>query len=120
MSEYIVMTKNISLIDSNLTSNFAVDSLKTIPTAAYIHIPFCRRRCFYCDFPISVVGDRQNQAASTMMEEYVLALIEEIKLTPSVKQPLKTVFFWWWYSLVIVASPATADFTGDRLPLWHC
>lgn len=93
MSEYIVMTKNISLIDSNFASNFAVDSVKTIPTAAYIHIPFCRRRCFYCDFPISVVGDRQNQAASNMMEEYVLALIEEIKLTPLVKQPLETVFF---------------------------
>jgi oxygen-independent coproporphyrinogen-3 oxidase len=28
------------------------------PLAAYVHIPFCRRRCFYCDFPISVVGDR--------------------------------------------------------------
>ena len=93
MSEYIVMTKNIFSIDSNFASSFAVDLLKTIPTAAYIHIPFCRRRCFYCDFPISVVGDRQNQAASTMMEEYVLALIEEIKLTPSVKQPLETVFF---------------------------
>lgn len=92
MSEYIVMTKNISSIDSNFASNSAVDLLK-IPTAAYIHIPFCRRRCYYCDFPISVVGDRQNQAASNMMEEYVLALIEEIRLTPSVKQPLETVFF---------------------------
>ena len=87
------MTKNISSINANFASNFAVDSSKTIPTAAYIHVPFCRRRCFYCDFPISVVGDRQNQAASTMMEEYVVALNEEIKLTPSGKQPLETVFF---------------------------
>ena len=92
MSEYIVMTKNISSINSNFVTNFVADSLKTIPTAAYIHIPFCRRRCYYCDFPISVVGDRQ-EAASVMMEEYATALIEDIKLSPSVKQPLKTIFF---------------------------
>ena len=31
-----------------------------IPSSAYLHIPFCRRRCYYCDFPVFVVGDRKN------------------------------------------------------------
>ena len=63
-----------------------------MPTAAYIHIPFCRRRCYYCDFPISVVGDRGN-AAATMVEEYLTALIRDIQLTDGTGQPLTTVFF---------------------------
>jgi putative oxygen-independent coproporphyrinogen III oxidase len=64
-----------------------------VPSAAYIHIPFCRRRCYYCDFPISVVGDKNLGSASVMVEEYLAALIKEIQLAPSAKQPLKTVFF---------------------------
>lgn len=66
---------------------------QAIPTAIYIHIPFCRRRCYYCDFPISVVGDNGNQGRSGMMEEYIAALIKDIQLTPSSGKPLNTVFF---------------------------
>ena len=28
------------------------------PRSAYIHIPFCHRRCFYCDFAIIPLGDK--------------------------------------------------------------
>ncbi len=70
-----------------------VDSCQIIPAAAYIHIPFCRRRCYYCDFPISVVGDQENKSAAIMMEDYIAAVIKDIQLTPSSQQPLQTVFF---------------------------
>ncbi|WP_299413971.1 radical SAM family heme chaperone HemW [Acaryochloris sp. IP29b_bin.148] len=63
------------------------------PTSAYIHIPFCRRRCFYCDFPISVIGDRKRGETSTSIAEYVTLLCQEIAVTPPGPQPLNTVFF---------------------------
>jgi putative oxygen-independent coproporphyrinogen III oxidase len=64
------------------------------PTAAYIHIPFCRRRCFYCDFPISVVGDRPPLGGSYgSITEYVEVLCREIALSASREIPLTSIFF---------------------------
>jgi oxygen-independent coproporphyrinogen-3 oxidase len=62
-------------------------------TSAYIHIPFCRRRCYYCDFPISVLGDQVNTNTSVTIQEYVEMLCQEIALTPAWGEPLETVFF---------------------------
>jgi oxygen-independent coproporphyrinogen-3 oxidase len=44
-----------------------------------MHIPFCRRRCFYCDFPIEVVGDKGPN--SNTAEAYVSLLKREIAAT---------------------------------------
>lgn len=65
------------------------------PQSAYIHIPFCRRRCFYCDFAISVVGERKRGESSLAMQRYVETLIREIRATPlggEKPAPLQTVF----------------------------
>ncbi|MFN6517507.1 MAG: radical SAM family heme chaperone HemW [Nostoc sp. CreGUA01] len=64
-----------------------------IASSAYVHIPFCRRRCFYCDFPVSVVGDRLRGETSSTISQYVEVLCEEIAITPAFGQPLKTIFF---------------------------
>ncbi|MBD2194798.1 MULTISPECIES: radical SAM family heme chaperone HemW [Calothrix] len=65
----------------------------SLPSSAYVHIPFCRRRCFYCDFPIYVVGDRARGETSGTISQYVELLIQEIGITQSFGQPLKTIFF---------------------------
>jgi putative oxygen-independent coproporphyrinogen III oxidase len=62
-------------------------------TAAYLHIPFCRRRCFYCDFPIAVVGDRRHGGNSQSIQHYVALLCQEIALTAVLGPALETVFF---------------------------
>ena len=63
------------------------------PQSAYIHIPFCRRRCFYCDFPIAVAGDRARGETSPRIQTYVETLCREIRATPAIGEPLQTVFF---------------------------
>lgn len=66
-------------------------------TAAYIHIPFCRRRCYYCDFPVSVVGDHSSDKINReqAMKRYVAVLCQEISLSANwfPASGLETVFF---------------------------
>ncbi len=48
--------------------------------SAYIHIPFCRRRCPYCDF---AVVTPQEQPAGASVVGYVDAIVSEIGLEPA-------------------------------------
>jgi putative oxygen-independent coproporphyrinogen III oxidase len=63
------------------------------PNAAYIHIPFCRRRCYYCDFPVFVVGDRKNGSNSGNIHIYLGELSREITTQVNYGAPLETIFF---------------------------
>lgn len=61
-------------------------------SAAYLHIPFCKRRCFYCDFPITVLGDSGGSKYSNWQEEYVNFICQEITITSQKSNPFEDKF----------------------------
>ncbi|PSR86665.1 Oxygen-independent coproporphyrinogen-III oxidase-like protein [Actinidia chinensis var. chinensis] len=70
---------------------------KLPPTSAYVHLPFCRKRCHYCDFPIVALGSSLTQTnEDPRISNYIELLCREIKATRSESNhnpPLETVFF---------------------------
>ncbi len=62
------------------------------PRSAYVHIPFCHRRCFYCDFPVVPLGDRADGGNSASIAAYLALLHREIGSSPG-GPPLATVYF---------------------------
>ena len=75
---------------SRLASSAA--TVSSSASAIYVHLPFCRRRCFYCDFPIQVVGDRPGAAADAATR-YCALLDRELAQTPATSVPLRSVYF---------------------------
>jgi oxygen-independent coproporphyrinogen-3 oxidase len=61
------------------------------PRAAYLHIPFCHRRCFYCDFPVVPLGDRADGERSASIPAYLRLLTAEVAAAPP-GPPLSTVY----------------------------
>ena len=62
------------------------------PRSAYVHLPFCHRRCFYCDFPVVPLGDRADGERSGSIAAYLELLLSEIAHAPQ-GPPLATVYF---------------------------
>jgi putative oxygen-independent coproporphyrinogen III oxidase len=74
------------------------DDLDVAPTAtfsAYLHVPFCRVRCGYCDFntytATELRGARQDAYADTLLRE--VALSREVLQECGMLRPAATVFF---------------------------
>jgi coproporphyrinogen III oxidase-like Fe-S oxidoreductase len=72
----------------------APSPLQAPPRSAYLHIPFCHRRCFYCDFPVVPLGDRADGASgpgAASIAAYLELLHREIARSPA-GPPLSTVY----------------------------
>ena len=90
----------IRSLHTQLTSPQLVSDEEAValPSSVYVHIPFCRRRCFYCDFPVVAVGERTDENRARVdagMADYVELVCREIRLAARINgsKRLKTVFF---------------------------
>ncbi|WP_313987673.1 radical SAM family heme chaperone HemW [Xanthocytophaga flavus] len=84
---FIVKTEFFSSISTYTVSFPNVLLFITVLSGLYIHIPFCKQACYYCDFHFST-----NQIQKDAM---VKAIIQELKLQTSYldKPHLETIYF---------------------------
>lgn len=79
--------------DGRMPADLRID--RSVPFSAYLHIPFCRVRCGYCDF--NTYTSSELRGAS--QEDYAATLVGEIALARRVLddagalRPMDTVFF---------------------------
>ena len=69
--------------------------MNKFPRSAYVHIPFCHRRCFYCDFAVIPLGNKVETLqgyGSKTVKEYLHFLYKEI-LSIKHKSSLSTIYF---------------------------
>ena len=68
--------------------------MNKFPRSAYVHIPFCHRRCFYCDFTVIPLGNKIDSLSgngSKTINNYLYFLNKEI-LSIKHKSPLSTIY----------------------------
>jgi oxygen-independent coproporphyrinogen-3 oxidase len=81
-------------VDGSLP-NRALDGLGTRPLGFYVHVPFCRVRCGYCDFN-TYTAEELGAAPGASQASYADAAIREIRLAGQVLgggPQVGTVFF---------------------------
>ena len=71
--------------DPTVRQRESADGIVAAPRAAYVHVPFCRHRCGYCNF--TVVAGRDE-----LIEPYLEALAIELRGL-SRPRPVDTLFF---------------------------
>jgi oxygen-independent coproporphyrinogen-3 oxidase len=79
----------VPVISKQLPAITFVSASKIYPMSAgvYLHIPFCKSRCSYCDFATDVYRNKESA------ERYVAAICDEIAHSVSEETQVDTVYF---------------------------
>jgi oxygen-independent coproporphyrinogen-3 oxidase len=65
------------------------------PRSAYLHIPFCHRRCYYCDFAVVPLGDRASADPGAPGAASIATYLEQLQSdirSSAAGPPLSTVY----------------------------
>ena len=75
----IINTENSDRDFSDANNDEVLESYEKKPLSIYIHIPFCVKKCAYCDFLSFPVGAACMSGYGVYREKYIEALCEELK-----------------------------------------
>ena len=81
--------------DSGAFRLLGLPPVSSAPRSAYLHIPFCHRRCFYCDFPVVPLGDRAGAEPGQPGAHAIAVYLEQLEAEISASSggpPLSTVY----------------------------
>ena len=64
----------------------------------YIHIPFCKTKCNYCNFQVCPLDKMKSEMIQPELERYTNQIISDIKKYSKIldDKEVKSIYFWWW------------------------
>ena len=96
--------------ETSTTSTLSTSALATpprsLPRGAYVHLPFCVRKCLYCDFAVTALGARGAAAVAPLSP----GALRGGNVSPSGRPPALTSYLATLHSeIAATAGPAPGD-----------